>query len=100
MNIVLTDDLQQLLRSKVENGQFPDEESVIKEALMQFLTGGAPQEHPSTSHTLELDEERLPGPFLEDETVLAPADLPRPGRENARTSLHAARREPDCVPGE
>jgi Arc/MetJ-type ribon-helix-helix transcriptional regulator len=100
VNIALTDDLQQLLKRKVADGQFPDEEAVVKEALRQFLTGGPPQGHPSTSHTLELDEERLPGPFLEDETVLAPADLPRPGRESARTSLHSALREPDCVPGE
>jgi len=37
MNIALTDDLQRLLRKKVENGQFPNEEAVIEEALTLFL---------------------------------------------------------------
>ena len=32
MNIALTDDLQRLLRRKIENGQFPDEEAVVREA--------------------------------------------------------------------
>jgi Arc/MetJ-type ribon-helix-helix transcriptional regulator len=41
MNIALTDDLHQLLPSKVENGQFPNEEAVVKEALKRFLVGGA-----------------------------------------------------------
>jgi hypothetical protein len=38
MNIALTDDLQRLLRKKVENGQFPNEEAVVEEALRLFLT--------------------------------------------------------------
>ena len=33
MSIALTDDLQRLLRKKVENGQFPNEEAVVEEAL-------------------------------------------------------------------
>jgi Arc/MetJ-type ribon-helix-helix transcriptional regulator len=97
MNIALTDDLQQLLRKKVANGQFPDEEAVVKEALRQFLTGGG---YPSASHPRELDQERLPGPFLEDEAVLALVDLPRPGQALARTAEPVARRHPDCVSGE
>jgi Arc/MetJ-type ribon-helix-helix transcriptional regulator len=100
MNITLTDDLQQMLRRKVADGQFPDEEAVVQEALRQYLTGETLQGRPPTSISIELDKERLPGPFLEDETVLAPADLPRPGRESARTSMHIARREPGPFPGE
>ena len=91
MNIALTDDLKELLRRKVANGQFPDEEAVVKEASRQFLTRATSQGHPLTSHTLELDQERLPGPFLEDETVLAPVDLPRPGQALARTAGHSAK---------
>jgi Arc/MetJ-type ribon-helix-helix transcriptional regulator len=37
MNIALTDDLQRRLRKKVENGQFPNEEAVVEEALRLFL---------------------------------------------------------------
>jgi Arc/MetJ-type ribon-helix-helix transcriptional regulator len=100
MNIALTDDLQQLLRRKVASGRFPDEAGVVKEALRHFLTEGTSQGHPSTSHTLELDQERLPGPFLEDETVFAPVDLPRPGQALARTAEPVGRRQPDGVSGE
>ena len=39
MNIALTDDLQRLLKKKVENGQFPNEEAVVEEALRLFLIG-------------------------------------------------------------
>ena len=37
MNIALTDDLQRLLKKKVENGQFPDEQAVVEQALRLFL---------------------------------------------------------------
>src|SRR5438046_2502599 len=37
MNIAHTDDLQRLLRKKVETGQFPNEEAVVEEALRRFL---------------------------------------------------------------
>ena len=37
MNIALTDDLQRLLRKRVENGQFPNEEAVVEQALRLFL---------------------------------------------------------------
>jgi hypothetical protein len=33
MNIGFTNDVRQLLRRKVENGQFPDEEAVVREAV-------------------------------------------------------------------
>jgi hypothetical protein len=51
MNIALTDDLQGLLRKKVEDGQFPTEEAVVEAALRHFLivepAQGAPP--PSTA---------------------------------------------------
>jgi Arc/MetJ-type ribon-helix-helix transcriptional regulator len=37
MNIALSDDLERLLRKKVENGQFPNEEAVVEQALRLFL---------------------------------------------------------------
>ena len=37
MNVALTDDLQRLLRKKVEDGQFPNEEAVVQQALRSFL---------------------------------------------------------------
>jgi hypothetical protein len=42
MNIALTDDLQRLLRKKVENGQFPNEEAFIEQALRLLLIGHFP----------------------------------------------------------
>jgi len=100
MSIVLTDDLQQLLSNKVANGQFPDEEAVVKEALRQFLFGELLQGRPPTCNAPEIQMERLPGPFLEDESVVAPADLLVPDRGIARTTVDAARRLPDRLPGE
>ena len=47
MNVALTDDLQRLLRKKVEDGQFPNEEAVVQQALRSFLVEdpaeGSPQ---------------------------------------------------------
>jgi Arc/MetJ-type ribon-helix-helix transcriptional regulator len=37
MNIALSDDLERLLRKKVENGQFPNKEAVVEQALRLFL---------------------------------------------------------------
>src|SRR3954453_11999169 len=97
MNISITYEIQQLLRKKVEAGQFPSEEAVVNAALMRFLKeeSATPQ-----SDATELHEERLPGPFLEDEAISAPTDLPRPGQAVACTSLRAEARHPDLFPGE
>ena len=46
MNVALTADLERLLRKKVEDGQFPDEEAVVQEALRSFLVKDEPR--PST----------------------------------------------------
>src|SRR5262245_22596996 len=64
MNIALTDDLQRLLRKKVENGQFPNEQAVVEQALRLFLIeepdqGQAPMS-PATEPEAENDEETRP----------------------------------------
>lgn len=100
MNIALTDDLQQLLRRKVETGQFPDEEAVVQEALKRFLVPEPSQGRTQPSPAPEAPERRLPGPFLEDEMALAPTELPRSGREIACAAPHDARRQPTLFPGE
>ena len=100
MNIALTEDLQQLLRSKVENGQFPNEEAVVKEALKRFLIDGQSEASARTGLEIEPVDERLPGPFLEDQTTLAPIDLPRDANEITCSYLPDASRQPNVFPGE
>jgi len=53
MKIALTDDLQRLLRKKVENGQFPNEEAVVEEALRLFLIEEPDNGQPPTSSATE-----------------------------------------------
>src|SRR3954447_15917593 len=64
MNIALTDDLQRLLRKKVENGQFPNEEAVVEEALRHFLIEQPDQWQtpmsPGTQPEKEDDEDARP----------------------------------------
>ncbi len=100
INIALTDDLQRLLRKKVDNGEFPSEEAVVEEALKCFLIQEPSQGRRQTSSPTEILEERLPGPFIEDQAALAPVELPRPGREIACSYLHDATRQPNLFPGE
>jgi Arc/MetJ-type ribon-helix-helix transcriptional regulator len=99
MNIALTDDLQRLVRKKVENGQFPDEEAVVREALRTYLMG-EPQGRTPTGTAVLHQDRRTPGPFIEDETVLPPMTLPRPGSEFACSYRLDATRLPDRFPGE
>jgi len=61
MNIALTDDLQRLLRKKVENGQFPNEEAVIEQALRRFLIEEPDQGQPSMSSATEAEKENDEG---------------------------------------
>jgi Arc/MetJ-type ribon-helix-helix transcriptional regulator len=42
MNIALSDDLERLLTKKVKNGQFPNEEAVVEQALRRFADDGQP----------------------------------------------------------
>ena len=65
MNIALTDDLQRLLRKKVENGQFPNEQAVVEQALRLFLIEEPDQGRPrmrlfATEPEKENDEEARP----------------------------------------
>ena len=64
MNIALSDELQRLLRRKVDNGEFPNEEAVVVEALEYFLLQEPPEGRRPTSSPTEIIEERLPGPFI------------------------------------
>ena len=64
MNIALTSDLQRLLRKKVEDGQFPNEQAVVEQALRLFLIeepdqGQAPMS-PTPEPETENDEEARP----------------------------------------
>jgi Arc/MetJ-type ribon-helix-helix transcriptional regulator len=99
MNIALTDDLQQLLRRKVESGQFPDEAAVVREAVRLYLTGEV-QERPQTEADTQGPEQRTPGPFLADDMVLPPVTLPRSGVEGTCPCRDDATRWPDRFPGE
>ena len=49
MNIALTEDLQRLVRKRVENGQFSNEEAVVEEALRLFLVEEPENNQPPTS---------------------------------------------------
>ncbi len=63
MNIALTDDLHQLLRKKVENGQFPNEEAVVVEAVRLFLVEEPDKGQPPASTAAEPqkdDDEVIP----------------------------------------
>ena len=100
MNIALTDDLHGLLRMKVENGQFPNEQAVVEEALRLFLIGKPAEEHPRASDATRQEKERLPGPFIEDEAALVPGDLARSGQGVACLYLRDGTRQPDLFPGD
>jgi Arc/MetJ-type ribon-helix-helix transcriptional regulator len=100
MNIALTDDLQQLLRKKVETGQFPDEEAVVHEALKRFLSSELSQGRPQAGSPAEVREGRSPGPFLEDEAIPVPVELPRPGQHVAGPTIPVVTRQPTLLPSE
>ena len=100
MNVALTDDLQQLLRKKGEAGLFPSEEAVVETAVRLFLIEGPDKERSEASDTYRQENERLPGPFIDDEAMSAPGDLPRSGQEITCLYLHDVTRRPDLFPGD
>ncbi len=100
MNVALTDDLERLLRKMVEDGQFPNEEAVVQQALRWFLVEDPAQGSPQKSFATEIQEERLPGPFIVDDTALGAFELPRDGREMTGCTLLEPMRLPDRFPGE
>jgi Arc/MetJ-type ribon-helix-helix transcriptional regulator len=100
ISIALTDDLERLVRRLVENGQYPNEEAVVEEAVRCFMIRGPVEEWWQASAPAEIPEGRAPGPFLEDEMVLPPIELPRIGQEVVCSSIQQATRQPDRFPGE
>ena len=99
-DVVLPDDLQRALISKVESGQFPSKGAIIEEALRSFLVEEAAQEAPEKDRAAEPRPKRLPGPFIEDEGDFGPGDIPRSGRRIGCRFLRDATRWPDRFPGE
>ncbi len=99
MNVALTGDLERLLRKMVEDGQFPNEEAVVQQALRSFLvedlTQGATQKSAPA-----IQEERLPGVFIEDDTALGAFEISRDGREVTSSNPLEPMRLPDRFPGE
>ena len=57
VNIALTDDLQRLVRKKIENGQFPNEQAVVEQALRLFLIKEPDQPPTPLSSATELETE-------------------------------------------
>ena len=100
-DVVLPDDLQRALISKVESGQFPSKGAVIEKALRSFLIEESVQEAPDGERTTELRPKREPSPFILDEWAYGPGDIPRrPGREVDCVFLRGEKRRPDRYPGE
>jgi Arc/MetJ-type ribon-helix-helix transcriptional regulator len=99
-NIVLPDDLQRVLISKVESGQFPSQEALVEEALRVFLIEKPAQEDPEKDRATEPKPKRLPGPFIEDEADFGPGDIPRAGQKVACRFIRDGKRWPDRFPGE
>jgi hypothetical protein len=100
-DVVLPDDLQRALISKIESGQFPSKGAVIEQALRSFLIEEPAQEAPEGDHATGPQPERLPGPFILDEWVFGPGDIPRSGgRRVGCRFLHDETRWPDRSLGE
>ena len=61
-DVVLPDDLQRALISKVESGQFPSKGALIEEALRSFLVEEPAREAPEKDRLTE-PESKPPEPF-------------------------------------
>jgi Arc/MetJ-type ribon-helix-helix transcriptional regulator len=99
-DVVLPDDLQRALISKVESGQFPSKGAVIEKALRSFLIEEPAQDAPEKDRATESKPKRLPGPFIEDEADFGPGDIPRAGQKVACRFIRDGKRWPDRFPGE
>jgi Arc/MetJ-type ribon-helix-helix transcriptional regulator len=100
-DVVLPDDLQRALISKVESGQFPSKGAIIEKALRSFLIEEHAREAPDGDRATEPQPERLPSPFILDEWVFGPGDIPRSGGQRVRCRfLRDETRWPDRFPGE
>ncbi len=99
-DVVLPDDLQRALISKVESGQYPSKGAVIEKALRTLLIEEPAQETPERDRTTEPRPRREPGPFIEDEAEFGPGDSPRAGQKVACRFVRDGKRWPDRFPGE
>lgn len=100
-HVVLPDDLQRALISKVESGQFSSPEAFVEETLRSFLVDEPARETPETDRATEPRPERPPSPFILDEWAYGPGDIPRSGgRRVGCRFLRDETRWPDPFPGE
>ncbi len=100
-HVVLSDDLQRALISKVESGEFPSLEALVEAALRWFLIEKPAREASERDRAAEPRPGRLPSPFILDEWTFGPGDIPRSGgRKVGCRFLHGEKRWPDRFPGE
>lgn len=99
-DLVLPEDLRQLLTSKVESGQYPSKNALIEEALRSFLVERPGQEDQEGIEATRSQSTREPSPFIEDEGVFGPGDIPRTGQKIGCRFLDHPTRWPDRFPGE
>ena len=100
-DVVLPDDLQRALISKVESGQFPSKGAIIEEALRSFLVEEPAREAPEKDRAAEPRPERLPGPFILDEWRLRTGGHPSVvAGGSVAASFVTQRGWPDRFPGE
>jgi hypothetical protein len=100
-DVVLLDDLQRALISKVESKQFPSVQALVEAALRWFLIEKPAREVPEKGRATEPRPKWEPSPFILDEWAFGPGDIPRrPGRSVSCRFLHGEKRWPDRFPGE
>lgn len=100
-DVVLPDDLQRALISKVESGEFPSKGAMIEKALRTLLAEERAREAPDEDRAAESRPKREPSPFILDEWAFGPGDIPRgPSRSVGCVFLWDEKRWPDRFPGE
>lgn len=99
-DVVLPDDLQRVLISKVESGPFPSKTAIIEKALRSLLIEEPTREAPEKDRATEPRPRREPGPFIEDEAEFGSREIPRVGRKVACRFVRDGTRWPDRFPGE
>ncbi len=87
---------------KATNGNHADEVAFppVKDPILGMFSEDAQLLDEVVEEAMKIREERLPGPFLEDEMTGAPVDLPRPGPSVPRSCVWDAVRHPDLAYGE
>lgn len=97
MDVTLENDLKSWVEQKVQSGEFPTEQAVVEAALRQFRSS---DRDGGTATMPAQQRSRAPGPFLPDDALGAPCDLPRPGRARSVGVRSGSSRLPDLFPGE